>query len=112
MKLVNITLTRAEGPTDLCNKPQIATTFIESNVTLSRWARSVSGNDYHKVDFIIKTDESEYKGCYPLQKVDEGKIDQLQKHIVRSCNSAIKDLRALEYHEAAETWKSFVEIYV
>jgi hypothetical protein len=67
-KLHSITLTRAEGPTILCDKPVSVSTFSDANITLRRWADTAPKHGgYDKCDVSIEwSDGTTYGLRYDL----------------------------------------------
>jgi hypothetical protein len=67
---MKITLTRAEGLTDECNKPFVCSTFTEANAKLSAWSRTAPEHGgYNKCDFKIEGPDEipNYSGRYDLK---------------------------------------------
>lgn len=64
-----ITVTRAEGPSDSCRKPETATTYDHANLILARWSNTAPrSGGYDKCDFVIVfADDSKYHGTYDLK---------------------------------------------
>ncbi|MCA8270374.1 hypothetical protein [Burkholderia vietnamiensis] len=64
-----ITVTRGEGPADLCGKQKSVSTFDHANLVLSRWsATAPDSGGYDKCDFEIEfQDGSTYQGRYDLK---------------------------------------------
>lgn len=69
IKPKTITITRAEGFVDECDKPETATSWLAANAILRRWSETApKTGGYDKCDFVIVfEDGEEYKGRYDLQ---------------------------------------------
>jgi hypothetical protein len=67
--VTKITVTRAEGPSHSCGKPETATTYDDANLILARWSSTAPrSGGYDKCDFVIVfADDSEYSGTYDLK---------------------------------------------
>ncbi|CAG9229846.1 hypothetical protein PSP6_540001 [Paraburkholderia tropica] len=67
--VTKITVTRGEGPSDTCRKPETVATYDEANSILWRWSNTAPKNGgYDKCDFVIVfADGSEYRGRYDLK---------------------------------------------
>jgi hypothetical protein len=80
---MKITLTRAEGPSYQCGKPETADTFARANQILWRWSTTAPREGYDKCDFLIEDAEADfrYQGRYDLQNFTVQAPD-LQKHCV------------------------------
>lgn len=67
--VTQITVTRAEGPSNSCGKPETAATFDDANLILARWSNTAPrSGGYDKCDFVIVfADDSEYSGTYDLK---------------------------------------------
>lgn len=66
----SITLTRAEGPSAECDKPQAVTGWQEADMVLKRWAETAPKDcqTYDKCDFTITYSDGEtYTGRYDLK---------------------------------------------
>lgn len=70
-KLATITITRAEGPTDLCDKPQTFTSWEDANDFLIRGSWTASkGGAYDKHDFEVVWENGEsYHGRFDLHHI-------------------------------------------
>jgi hypothetical protein len=68
IKPKTITITRAEGPTCECDRPETADTWAGANAILFRWSRTApETGGYDKCDFkIVFEDGHEYDGRYDL----------------------------------------------
>jgi hypothetical protein len=68
IKPKTITLVRAEGLINECNKPKVARSWAEANAILFNWSRTAPEHGgYDKCDFtVIFEDGQEYKGRYDL----------------------------------------------
>lgn len=82
MSIKAITLNRAEGLIDECNKPAILSTPEDAAAILQRWALTApwNGSGYHKVDLTIDFDEGDSKS-YRFDLIREhslfGRVDLL-----------------------------------
>jgi hypothetical protein len=68
IKPKTITLVRAEGLIQECNKPKVARSWVEANAILFNWSRTAPEHGgYDKCDFtVIFEDGTDYKGRYDL----------------------------------------------
>jgi hypothetical protein len=82
IKPKTITITRAEGLIEECDKPETATTWEEANAILRRWSDTApKTGGYDKCDFVIVFDDGQdYKGRYDLQHWECGRPD-LAAHV-------------------------------
>lgn len=78
-----ITITRAEGLIEECDKPETATTFDHANGILSRWSEtSPKDGSYDKCDFSVEYEDGEnYTGRYDLVHWSKERAD-LAKHML------------------------------
>lgn len=83
---MKITLTRAEGLTEECNKPFTFTTFFDADVKLKVWSRTAPEHGgYNKIDFKIEDDGDAptYTGRYDL-KHWRVECANLKGHVLRN----------------------------
>jgi hypothetical protein len=68
IKPKTITLTRAEGPTAECDRPETAPSWAHANAILFRWSITApEKGGYDKCDFkIVFEDGTDYEGRYDL----------------------------------------------
>lgn len=68
VKPKTITLTRAEGPINLCDKRHVVHSWPEANALLFSWSRTAPAHGgYNKCDFTIIFEDGEtYEGRYDL----------------------------------------------
>lgn len=80
---MKITITRAEGPSHLCGKPQTATSFGEAQKVLWNMSTTAPRLGYDKCDFQIDDAEADftYRGRYDLQHFSVAPPD-LKSHAV------------------------------
>lgn len=69
IKIDNIRLTRAEGPSDECGKPVAYAAVTAANAQLSQWSESApKTGSCDKCDFAIEFDDGAiYEGTYDLK---------------------------------------------
>jgi hypothetical protein len=82
IKPQTITITRAEGPTNECNKPKTAASWKDADAILLAWSRTAPENGgYDKCDFeVVFEDGHKYDGRYDLVHFRKEYPD-LAKHV-------------------------------
>jgi hypothetical protein len=77
-----ITITRAEGFVEECDKPETATSWLAADAILRRWSNTApKTGGYDKCDFsIVFEDGQDYKGRYDL-KHWEAETPDLAHHV-------------------------------
>ena len=83
IRVQSITLTRAEGPAEECDKPQTVTDWPEADKVLLQWAKTAPQDckTYDKCDFTVTYKDGEtYKGRYDL-KHRRCEFPDLGKHV-------------------------------
>lgn len=83
IKVKEITIVRAEGPSRLCDIVQVAESFAEANtILMSNSSSAPKGGAYDKHDFkVVWEDGQEYNGRYDLKHFSE-EFPYLDRHIV------------------------------
>lgn len=82
IKMVKITLERAEGPADLTGKPVTFNTWKEANWWLQKQAVFCTDLGSDKTDFVVTYEDGQtYKGTYGLEKEDMFRSNMLEKHM-------------------------------
>lgn len=78
----SITITRAEGPAEECDRPQTVSSFEEADRVLREWSETAPKElGYDKCDFTITWEDGEtYKGRYDL-KYWATEYPNLGKHV-------------------------------
>lgn len=98
-----ITLTRAEGPTAECGKPQTVTSFGAANGVLGQWSRTVETGGSHKCDFAIEfADGQFYRGRVELTR----EFEPLDRHCIRHLEFYAG--RRRPDHMTAEQYQAFL----
>lgn len=82
IKMVKITLERAEGPADLTGKPVTFNSWKEANWWLQKQAVFCTESEYDKTDFVVTYEDGDtYKGTYELKKEDMFRSKMLEQHM-------------------------------
>ena len=108
---VRITLTRAEGPSYLCNRPREAAgpdVWLNANRVLRDWSdtapKAKAGGGYNKCDFtVVYNDGETYNGRYDL-KHHTAETPDLSRHMLDHLNCVSG--RKIPSHMSRETWES------
>ncbi len=91
-RITNVTVTRFEGPSNLCGQP-FTGTLAEAEARLGEWASDIDHQCVDKCGFEIEMDgELAYTGRYELRQGDEC---SLMLHVARFLNWAKKDGHAV-----------------
>ena len=74
VRVTRVTITRVEGPTELCDIPTHVDSIDAANRLLARWSHTApKGGCYDKCDFVIEFEGTEhnYEGRYDLKHGSE-----------------------------------------
>lgn len=109
IKVERITITRGEGPSEECDKPRTATTWVEANRILKGMARTAPQKGYDKTDFtILFTNGAIYAGTYNLTFNDRIEGD-LYKHVTDHCEFYAGVCKRLPPHIKPEQYQQIIE---
>ncbi|MEN7527898.1 hypothetical protein [Cupriavidus sp. DL-D2] len=107
-KLKLITITRAEGPSSMCGKPQTAATFHGADWILHRWSSTApEKGGYDKCDFRIEWENGMvYEGRYDLKhwRVEH---PSLSCHVLGFIEFSIG--KACPHHMRQERYEAYVQ---
>lgn len=118
---LSITITRGEGPTELCGIPHTVASFAEAEALLTEWADTVRpGGSCDKVDFSITwADGTGYAGTYEL-KHHATERPSLARHMVdladfytgKGCPAHMSEAAYLRHmeHVSADTRAAYEEV--
>jgi hypothetical protein len=106
-KAVSIVLNRAEGPSDLCNKPVILNSFDQATQRLRAWSYTAPINGgYDKIDFTITFDNGEvYRGRYDLE--NKAGIMPLDQHCLQYLTFASGRKKPLKFTD--DQWETILK---
>lgn len=112
----SITITRGEGPTDLCRKPITVDSWSGAQNVLNRWCSTVQGKGSDKCDFTIVfpacdwfPDGYTYNGTYGLYH-SSVEVPDLAKHVRQHLDFCINPEGMMNKSLAAEARK-FLSYY-